>query len=521
MVWAGSSYFVIFHGYVNSFDYGIEYVRTHATLTPLDTVPGVITSTPWANDDFYLMPGAAASDDGFFIAWEYQHATGTSELYGARVDTSGQSLDGDGFPITTGLPHTFAATPLVTWNGAQWVVGWPESGEYRLASLGGPGSISPSHVPVPGAAQPVLAGSDGATRHTWVDARSGGPRPLDIYTALLDADVMPGPEHPVSLSVPYQTDAAVAAGAENYLVAYLSSTAAGARIMANVLDDAGAPLLAEPVQLVAGAVADPRVGFASGRYLVVWADASGATPAIVGARLAADGTLLDTTPLAIMNGHDPDVADLPLPAEEGRFLVTGLQGTGPAAHVQGMRVGGDGSLLDPAPLAVSSDHSLAPRVIRSGQNWFAAWEATGRSDGSEIDGAAVTATGLVVPYPLTADGDGHAHHRPVLAGADERCSCPGRIRAAAATSTDGACWVGSPRSIRQTASRCWPRPGRRIRRQRPGTDRRSCSRRAMIAVPAPIRARTSSAGGCRRSTTRPGPPACRCSTRRRARPTRR
>jgi hypothetical protein len=412
IAWSGSNYLVVFEGYVSGTEYGIFGLRLNSSLSTLDSYPYPITQVYMQNEtQYYTNAEVLAGDDGFFVAWQFRHIAGSSEIYGARVNAVGESLDGDGFEITSGLVD-FDQAPQIAWDGNQWIIGWRD-GPLNLVTVSAIGGIGDIEVPLPNVGEAAFVGvPGGGAQLVWPEARVAGPLPEDLFTARLAADLTPGADQPVALGAPHQTRPDVAASGDGYLIVYRSDISGLTRIMARAVDASGNALADEPVELASGAVDLPRVAFDGQRYLAVWSE--GEVNEIRGRRLTVDGTPLDGAALSLLDGREGDVA-----AQDGLFLVTALQGAGAAARVLGVRVDGDGNVLDVPALELSVGASVAPRAGQLGDRWLVVWEQTDRPDGSEIYSNRVETDGSVFfPLPLTGESDGLSHHRPAVAGAE-------------------------------------------------------------------------------------------------------
>lgn len=153
------------------------------------------------------------------------------------------------------------------------------------------------------------------------------------------------------------------------------------------------PLPGEPIEVVSGGaeIRHPAIASTGATALVVWERAD--ENQIYGARLAADGTLLDATPLAIIPGNTPDVA-----AVGDRFLV--ISSHEPINHIRYPTVArvsaADGTILD-APFTIGGNHAVDPHVVGMADHWLAVWERNPTHDNT-------------TPYGMAAfiDHDGNA-----------------------------------------------------------------------------------------------------------------
>ena len=410
VAYADGVYMVVFEGYFDSWDYGIFGLRLNEGLQTLDSYPLELVKTQWSNDLYYSNPNVASNGSEFYVSWQHwDYGNDSSQVLGARVDSGGNSLDGDGVILSGTFPHKFDDLPAIAWDGGQWIVGWPES-DWMLARVAtGGGVLDPGGVAFPGLAQPALAGADGGLQVAWSENRFGGALPYDVFGARIGADLSLGANACVSLGAPAQRHADVALGAASALLVYRSESSGDAHVKAIPMDLRGNALLDEPLDLAGGLDGAPAVGFDGSRYLVAWGDAeSGDVRAL---RLDESGGYLDSAPFTVLAGRDPALAGL-----VDQFLVC----TASSGGVHAARVTGEGVVLDTPALELESGVSEHAAVgpLGAGQ-WLAAWEALGLQDGSEIRAALIFAGGIVAgPLPVTEEGDGIAPLRPVVAGGD-------------------------------------------------------------------------------------------------------
>lgn len=154
-------------------------------------------------------------------------------------------------------------------------------------------------------------------------------------------------------------------------------------------------------------------------YLAVWYDRRGVRPAIYGARIAADGTVLDGTGIPIATGVG-STAPLVAASDNG-FLVTWAisyvdvyQGPG----VYGVRLDGTGNPLDAAPLVIAANQTNVqqPSAAFDGTSWLVAWQHYGGGATSyDIFGARVPRTGDVLDKtPISISSEAEPEYQPVV-----------------------------------------------------------------------------------------------------------
>jgi hypothetical protein len=75
-----------------------------------------------AGEGWEASPTVAWDGNNFLVAWADDRNTGVSTIYGIRVTTQGEILDGTGFQISYEEIRTVA--PSVTFNGSNYLVAW-------------------------------------------------------------------------------------------------------------------------------------------------------------------------------------------------------------------------------------------------------------------------------------------------------------------------------------------------------------------------------------------------------------
>lgn len=176
----------------------------------------------------------------------------------------------------------------------------------------------------------------------------------------------------------------------------------------SVLADAHYPVVVDPVISAPTGASDPVYAPAQGTqitpdvawngttYFVVWMDGRGSGQDVYGARVTADGRVLDHDGIPI--APHPGYSDVnPVVSWNGsNFLVVWRKG-----FVVAARVAPDGSVLDPSPIQISSRYPTSlPDVASDGNDWFVVWgddryESQSGPDG-DIFGARVSADGDVI-----------------------------------------------------------------------------------------------------------------------------
>jgi hypothetical protein len=376
-----------------------------ARLTPAGIVldpAGIAISTA---ADFQTSPAIACDGTGYLVVWADRRAD-TSDIYASRVTADGRVLDPDGIVVSAGTD--FQGDPAVTFDGTNYVVVWSDmrggnSDIYgaRVARDGTVLDTSGLALVADSAEQfaPAVVYDRTNVLLVWEDTRSDlfG----DIYGARISSEgaVLDSSGFPISGATSWQGSPAVALGDTDMLVVWHDARTSwftdvyGARVTSagEVLDPAGIGISTlEQYQWY------PRVAFDGTNYLVVWQDEHGHGLIFAG-RVASDGRVLD--PQGFQIGGAEDMAS-PAVAFDGTHnaVVWNDARTGPAdMNVYGARVNGDGVVLDPQSIAVSTAATSQerPSVAFDGAEFLAVWDET-RDYSRDVRGTRLTPGGVLL-----------------------------------------------------------------------------------------------------------------------------
>ena len=273
------------------------------------------------------------------------------------------------------------------------------------------GSRGPSYFGFPEELIPAVAWDGHNFLVIWDD-------PRDLWTyAVYGARVSPdgvvldpdgivigrGPLRTEEPGVAYAGRPALAWNGENYLAVWEhfdSPAISGAR-----LTPEGTVLDPDPIPISVGGDAKrfPSAAWDGGNFLVVWE--SGAD--IAAARVSPDGVVLDPSGVAVSSAEgqqsrpavSSDGAGSLVVWSDDRGDVTG----GAFPRIYGARVTSDGQVADPDGFAISADRGVAPSLAWNGANYLVVWSTVPLvfppSDfalDNDVIGARVSATGLVL-----------------------------------------------------------------------------------------------------------------------------
>jgi hypothetical protein len=318
-------------------------------------------------------PAVAAGLTDYLVVWLDERNLGTNgqDIYGARVTTDGGVTDPDGFAINTS-PND-QTTPVVAFNGSQYLV-------------------------------------------AWTDARNLSTSDLDIYGALVgtDAAVSPAGGFVVSTGASDEEAPATAFNGSNYLVVwqdYRNSTANGADIYGVRVSPTGA-ILDPSAIAISTAPADqvsPNVATDGTNYLVVWEDYRNTASSgvdIYGARVTGAGEVLDPDGIPISTASADQLAPAAAGGPVAATLVVWQDGRNLASSgtdIYGSRVSSAGAVLDAdgLPICTVNGEQYSPAAAFNATNYLVVWsdERNLGVTGVDVYGARVTTSGRVLDSP--------------------------------------------------------------------------------------------------------------------------
>ena len=331
----------------------------------VSTAGAVLSSTPIvisAATGEQSTPAVASSGSGSLVAWR-DVRSGTADVYGARVNTSGSVLDASGIPISTAAG--VQEDPAVTFDGTRFVV-------------------------------------------VWEDARSAARR--DVYGARVTTAGAVLDTTGLGISTRFSrggVDPAVASDGTNSLVVWESSdppgyyAIEGARL-------SGAGIVLDPAPMVVSSSPDddghwdPAAAFLPGRgYLVAFTVSPGPFYELWTARVSSAGVVsprvrIDPDPSSFQDDDAAPAVAAVAGADDWLVVWSRTPDVFLDSDVFGARVGAGGSVLDPRGFVVSTGSATqaSPSVAFDGSTFLVVWEwAGGPGFGIDVLGARLSSTG--------------------------------------------------------------------------------------------------------------------------------
>jgi len=383
----GANYMVAyeaqFGGPTGSFD--ILGVRISPEGEVLDPNGFVISNF----DGWQTYPSLAFNGTNYLVAWEdtrYYQTIG-EEVYGARVTPDGEVLDTPNILIATGFSDQ--SIPRVASNGADFMAIWMDHRDGVDYQVYGARVAASGEVLDP---QPFAISQEGGIEYLYAITSDGADYLITwdndpIWRTRIAADGgFLDPEPVIFLDLGDNTyGRQVINNGTAYFAVWSDERLGdadvyGARVSADgvVLDQNG--LL---YSLQSNAEWNPGAAFDGINYLVVWGDDRNMTDGhdhlinIYGARITPEGTSLDPDgiPIAIGSAY----LTSPVAAFNGEnYLVTWTTCDKAIYHcdVYGTRVTPAGQVLDPGFITISAGAGCgsAPTVASDGQSFFVAWQ---------------------------------------------------------------------------------------------------------------------------------------------------
>ena len=353
VAWDGASFVVAWQDFRGGADNDIYAARLSAAGAVLD--PSGIPISTAANSQMYPAI-AAGGGQGSLLVWRDYRSGSSFDIYGARLDASGNVVDPAGLLVSaaTGAQRH----PSLAWDGTNFVAAWEDhrgGTSYDLYAA----RIAPQGI--------VLD-------------------PAGILVAKGGSD---------------EANVALAKGPDGALVVW-DADADGRDVFGARLSPQGALLDANPTP-ISVAPNDEIVGDASfdgSSFLVVWADSRNSSHTLYGARVDAAGTLLDPAGLLLLDGAGP-VKEPRVAFDGTNHLVVWTDGRSlqNQSDIYAMRVAPSGAVLDVGgfPVATGSSAQERPQIAFGGGQYVVSWiDDRFGATAWDVFGARVTPLGQVL-----------------------------------------------------------------------------------------------------------------------------
>jgi hypothetical protein len=347
-------------------------------------------------------PDVCFDGTNYFVVWADSRGI-DSDIYGARVDRSGRVLDPEGIPICRAKERQ--ETPSVAFDGRRYLVAWEDrrdGSDVYAARVDTSGRVTdPEGFPVSTAYScqdtPDLCFDGTNYLLVWNDCRSRAATEMDIYGARVDTagSVLDLEGIAISADLGQQAIPAVAFDGDNYLVVWrdFRDRPSGRSVYGARVDTSGVLLDKSGIKLSEGTgnVDVTAIGFDGENYVVAW----GGNQETSAIRVDPTGRPAGTGQISIAPppGNKTGAA---LATDGGTFLVAWSDDFGGSHDVFAARVDGADSVLEPGGmlLSKSAESQRAPDVAAGGGAYLAVWQ-NHRDYPTSISGTIVNASGAV------------------------------------------------------------------------------------------------------------------------------
>jgi len=374
----GTNYLVAWDDWSNDFCCDIGGGRVTQTGRVLDTT-GILISTA-AHPQYY--PSAAFDSRNFFFVWQDRRNDGAFDIYGIRVNESGNVLEPYSFPISTA--QNAQRFPSVAFDGSNYLIVWEDYRNDRDTS-----EIWGARVTQDG----IILDTNG-----FFISTAGG----DSW-------------YPIPPSVVFGETAFLVVWEDHRID--LSGAIYGARVNRE-------GVVLDPNGICISALADiqecPTVAYDGINYFVVWEDGRNGYPDIYGARVTQTGIVLDQNGILISGAvsyqRNPSVA-----FDGTNYLVVWADSRNNIyGEIYGARVNQAGGVLDPNGILISGtvDAQEYPSVAFDGVNYLVVWQnrRSGYDDIYDIYGTKINPSGVVInSFPVSIQ-DGNQYSPKIVRG---------------------------------------------------------------------------------------------------------
>src|SRR5436190_4352640 len=377
-------------------------------------------------------PSVVANGNGYFVVWADKRSYGSTEydIYGARVSSAGEVLDPGGIPICTNPGRQ--TSPRVAFDGEKYLVVWEDDREsttdYQLYQIYGARVTTSGQVLDPNGFRittnrvtrlgPAVASDGHGFFVAWEDWLRTDGAIADVYGSPVSSDgVVAKPDGiALVLGAGWQVQPRIASANGEYLVTYRDNGPLGGPDIWGIRVSTAGQLLSSAFRISnSNDEAGGRYGLASnGReWFVVWGDNRGSPsgfgyPKIYGTLVRSNGVVV--SPNGIPIATNSLYQDRPRIASDGNdFLVVWQESNDAHAEftdIYGTKLTGAGAVGAPARIAVNRGPGVQfnPDVAFASASYLVAWQDGRSAPGNsyplgafDIYGSLVSGAGDVSP----------------------------------------------------------------------------------------------------------------------------
>jgi hypothetical protein len=297
----------------------------------------------------------AYGGDVFVVAW-----TSGREVKVTRVDRNGAVLDRYGIRLSDGS----AGYPSVAFDGTNFLVVWGGNGSpvqgRRVSPAGAVLDPAPIELSPATDAYPEVAFGGGSHLVVWT-AVAAGTDTRDIFGTRVRPDgvVLDPADEPIVPADGNQFGVDIAFDGTNHLLVWDQYGPDDTLDVQGTLVTADGVALGpgRPISTAGGSQQSPVVTATGSGFLVAWADVGEATRAVYGARVRADGSVVDEAGILIDASADRDFVGQPDASFDGDDVLVTWDAE--AGAVRGARVSPAGTVREPGGVELTTGGSPA------------------------------------------------------------------------------------------------------------------------------------------------------------------
>ena len=300
-------------------------------------------------------PTLAYGDGVYLAAWS-DYRNGRADIYGVRVDPSGNALGPNVLQLSTNPELVWDYSPVVAFGGGNFLLVWPEGGinpsnDVFATVVSSNGTISRSSFRLVGSGttpSPAVVFDGSSFLVAWVD--TGATTGNDIMGIRVDTDgnVLDTP-FVIAGAAGHQRSPSLAFDGQATRVVF-EDHASGTPDLATVRVPAGGMPSTGVLPLVTFTEAQtaPDVDCGGGQCLVTWLDDRNGPVNVYATRVDASGTAIDGSGIRLSSGADASRARVTFDGSE--FLAVWRRSGLDQTRIEGARIDSAGTLTDPSLL---------------------------------------------------------------------------------------------------------------------------------------------------------------------------
>ena len=300
-------------------------------------------------------PTLAYGDGVYLAAWS-DYRNGRADIYGVRVDPSGNALSPNALQLSTNPELTWDYSPVVAFGEGSFLLVWPEGGinpsnDIFATVVSSNGTISRSSFRLAGSGttpSPAVVFDGSSFLVVWVDSEATTGNDIVGIRVDTDGTVLDTP-FVIAGAAGHQRSPSLAFTGQETLVVF-EDHASGTPDLATVRVPVGGVPSAGILPLVSHTSAQraPDVDCGGGQCLVTWLDERNGPADVYATRVDASGTALDGSGIRLSSGADASRARVTF--DGSGFLAVWRRSGLVRTRIEGARIDSAGALTDPALL---------------------------------------------------------------------------------------------------------------------------------------------------------------------------